>query len=174
MAPAQSLRSPFRSRSLQVSNNGVSWLVSLLLAHSANSPVEAGASAVLCKNFFYSLILTPHSTLLTNFLYVLNKKRIGSGSLPPGRSIFKIYSRQYHKITIEDNFVQYFGLRHIKFSGFRKGVRGRTLFPPEKGFPRVTCRPKLIYMAFLKISLFFVINCNIMNVYAADTICCKQ
>ncbi len=34
--------------------------------------------------------------------------------------------------------------RQIKFSGFRKGVRGRTLFPPEKGFPRVNCRSKLI------------------------------
>ena len=61
-----------------------------------------------------------------------------------GKSIFKIYSRRYHKITIEDNFVQYFGLKHIKFSGFRKGVRGRTLFPPEKGFPRVPAGVKLI------------------------------
>ena len=32
----------------------------------------------------------------------------------------------------------------FKFSGFRKGSRGRSLFPPEKGLPRVTCRPKLI------------------------------
>ena len=29
-----------------------------------------------------------------------------------------------------------------KFSGFRKGVRGITLFPPEKGFPRVTAPTK--------------------------------
>ena len=30
-----------------------------------------------------------------------------------------------------------------KRSGFRKGVRGITLFPPEKGFPRVTAPTKL-------------------------------
>ena len=33
--------------------------------------------------------------------------------------------------------------RQIKFSGFRKGVRRRTLFPPEKGFPRVTRRREI-------------------------------
>ncbi len=30
-----------------------------------------------------------------------------------------------------------YACKHIKFSGFRKGVRGITLFPPEKGFPRI-------------------------------------
>ena len=37
-------------------------------------------------------------------------------------------------------FLNILVIKTSKFSGFRKGVRGRTLFPPEKGFPRVTCR----------------------------------
>ena len=32
-------------------------------------------------------------------------------------------------------------------SGFRKGVWGITLFPPEKGFPHVTVQAKLISVA---------------------------
>ena len=76
-----------RSESAPAARRRSARLHSLCYSHSADSPVEAGASAVLCKNFLLqTLIYFPRRHELR---YEQDRQRIGTGG-SPAQSLFLI------------------------------------------------------------------------------------